>query len=233
MARNPKAANNIQVFRGSRPREDVFSANANAGCCGSGTATDHDKLAGRTRFDNALAHSNPSGANDKFVVPYGDGFADARRDMINHINTFGVGAQISVLAIPTYAFVTGVGIHIAASEPGLTFNLITRNGLQLPAYTGGSEGQSTIVDASAGDAGCAVTRTPITLGEVSPFAGFGQLGENVLFRDIFTRSSGGTFSLEADELILEVATVPAGGLVVGEFDITVSVSYNVIHRAEQ
>ena len=226
MARTPKAANNIQVFRGSRPREDVFSKNANSGCCGTGTQTEHDKLAGRTRFDNALAHSNPTGANDKFVVPYGDGFADARTNMINHINTFGVGAQISVLAIPTYAFVTGVGIHIAAQEAGLTFNLITRNGLVLPATA------VVIVDAAAADAGCEVERTQ-TAGSITSFAGFGALGTDVLFRDIFGREGQGEFSLEADELILEVATVPAGGLVVGEFDITVSVSYDVIHRAEQ
>ena len=226
MARTPKAVDNIQVFRGSRPREDVFSKNANSGCCGTGTQTDHDKLAGRTRFDNALAHSNPTGANDKFVVPYGDGFADARTNMINHINTFGVGAQISVLAIPTYAFVTGVGIHIAAQEAGLTFNLITRNGLVLPATA------VIIVDAAAADAGCEVERTQ-TAGTIASFAGFGALGAGVLFRDIFGREGQGEFSLEADELILEVATVPAGGLVVGEFDITVSVSYDVIHRAEQ
>ena len=226
MARTPKAANNIQVFRGSRPREDVFSKNANSGCCGTGTQTEHDKLAGRTRFDNALAHSNPTGANDKFVVPYGDGFADARTNMINHINTFGVGAQISVLAIPTYAFVTGVGIHIAAQEAGLTFNLITRNGLVLPT-TAVIE-----VEAAAADAGCEVERTQ-TAGNADSFEGFGALAEGVLFLDIFGRNGQGTFSLEADELILEVATVPAGGLVVGEFDITVSVSYDVIHRAEQ
>ena len=232
MARNPKAADNIQVFRGSRPRKDVFSANANSGCCGSGTETDHDKLAGRTRCDNALAHSNPLCANDKFVVPYGDGFADARENMINHINTFGVGAQISVLAIPTYAFVTGVGIHIAASEPGLTFNLITRNGLVLPGSEGGEDPPGPYllqVEAEAATAGCEVTRT---LGE-GAYQGFGALAEGVLFMDIFGRDGHGTFSLEADELILEVATVPAGGLVVGEFDITVSVSYEVIHRAEQ
>ena len=226
MARTPKAANNIQVFRGTRPSEDVFSKNANSGCCGTGTQTEHDKLAGRTRFDNALAHSNPTGANDKFVVPYGDGFADARTNMINHINTFGVGAQISVLAIPTYAFVTGVGVHIAAQEAGLTFNLITRNGLVLPATA------VIIVDAAAADAGCEVERTQ-TAGTIASFAGFGALGTDVLFRDIFGREGQGEFSLEADELILEVATVPAGGLVVGEFDITVSVSYDVIHRAEQ
>lgn len=227
MARTDKAANNLQVFRGSRARMDVFSVNANSGCCGTGTDATQDKLAGRTRFDNALAHSNPTGANDKYVVPYGDGFADSRTNIINHINTHGVGATVSVLVIPTYGFVTGVGIHIAAEEPGLTFNLITRNGLRLPGLGDGA-GEIISVEAAAGDTGCDVVRTQ----GVGSYEGFGALDDN-LFVDIFGRNGQGEFSLEADEIILEVATMPAGDLVTGAFDITVSVSYDVIHRAEQ
>ena len=59
MARTPKSANNIQVFRGSLPPADVFAQNAGADCCGGGTTVEHDKLGARTRFSNALAHSNP------------------------------------------------------------------------------------------------------------------------------------------------------------------------------
>lgn len=223
MARTPKSANNIQVFRGSRTRLDVFSANAGAGCCGSGAQVAFDKLAARTRFDNALAHSNPVGANDKFHFPFGEGFADVREEIIKHINAVGVGAQISVLAIPTYAFVTGVGIHIAAEEPGLTFTLKTRNGLALPTAA------VHVVSAVAGT-DCELTRTD-TAGSAASFVGFGALGNNLMI-DIFGRDGEGEFSLEADELILEVASMPSSGVVNGEFDLTVSVSYNVIHRAE-
>lgn len=224
MARVPKAETNLQVFRGSRPRLDVFAKNAGTGCCGTGAQVEYDKLAERVRFDNALAHSNPTGANDKFAFPQGDGFAYNSAEIIEHINTHGVGATISVLVIPTYAFVTGVGVHIAAEEPGLTFNLVTRNGLVLP---GVDNGEVIEVTATDGAEGCEITRTQ---GEGS-FEGFGALG-NARFIDIFGRYGQGEFSLEADEIILEVATLPASGVVTGAFELEVSVSYDVIHRAE-
>lgn len=224
MARNDKLAPGIQVFRGSRPQQDVYTASLgnSVGCC-PGQAPDYDKLAGRTRFDNSLAHSNPTGANDKFVAPFGVGWANIKNDIVNFINKEGVGAHISVLAIPTYAFVTGVGIHIEAEEPGLTFNLVTRNGLVLPSAV------VNVVEAEVtGD--CELQRT-LTVGSAADFQGFGALGNNN-FIDIFGRDSQGEFSLEADEIALQVASMPASGDITGEFKITVSVSYDVIHRAE-
>lgn len=223
MARNDKLTPGIQVFRGSRPRQDVFAANAGIDCCDQ-TEQMYDKLADRTRFDNSLAHSNPTGANDKFEFPFGDGFADTRNKILKGINDHGTGYYISVLAIPTYAFVTGVGIHVEAEEPGLTFNLVTRNGLVLPSDC------QIMVEAVRED--CAVERAMADSSETSMLEGFGALGDNS-FVDIFSRSSGcGEFALEADEIALEVATMPASGFVVGEFAIRVSVSYDVIHRAE-
>lgn len=224
MARNPRLAKGIQVFRGSRSRQDVFAANSGSGCCDSIGDTSYDKLAERTRFDNGLIHSNPIGGNDKFIVPYGDGFADTRDKVVTAINEGGVGTHISVLAIPTYAFVTGVGIHIAGAEPGLTFDLVTRNGLVLP------QGNVRIVTATATTA-CEITRTEAA-GNAATFEGFGALG-SAAFIDIFGRDGDGQFSLEADEIALRVATMPAGGIIVGEFNITVSVSYEMIHRAER
>ncbi len=226
MARVPKAETNLQVFRGSRPRLDVFAKNSGTGCCGTGAQVEYDKLAERVRFDNALAHSNPTGANDKFAFPQGDGFAYNSAEIIEHINTHGVGATISVLVIPTYAFVTGVGVHIAAEEPGLTFNLVTRNGLILPGV-GVGDGEVIEVTATDGAEGCAITRTQGS----GSFDGFGALG-NARFIDIFGRYGQGEFSLEADEIILEVATLPSSGVVTGAFELEVSVSYDVIHRAE-
>lgn len=225
MARNSKLSPGIQVFRGSRPRQDVFAANSGQGCCDNSSTSDYDKLAERTRFDNGLAHSNPTGANDKFVFPYGDGFSDTRENIVNFINANGVGAQISVLAIPTYAFVTGVGIHIDAEESGLTFDLVTRNGLVLPSSC------YTQVNAEA-DSACAVTRSLVDLEGANPLEGFGALGTSA-FIDIFARDDGcGKFSLEADEIALKVASMPASGVITGSFALTVSVSYDVIHRAE-
>lgn len=244
MARNARLDKGIQVFRGSRPRQDVFAVNSGSGCCDSIGDTSYDKLAERTRFDNGLLHSNPIGGNDKFNVPYGDGFADARDSIVRAINEGGVGTHISVLAIPTYAFVTGIGIHVSAEEPGLTFDLVTRNGLVLPGaaaasvlpVTGGSEtvsvpnGSVTVVTATATTA-CEITRTLATGSEAS-FEGFGALG-SAAFIDIFGRDGQGQFSLEADEIALRVATMPAGGIVNGEFNIKIAVSYEMIHRAER
>lgn len=224
MARNAKLSPGVQVFRGSRPRQDVFAANAGAGCCGDDSAqANYDKLAERTRFDNALAHLNPSGANDKFFFPFGDGFQDTRDSVIKGINDNGVGFHISVLAIPTYAFVTGVGVHVEAEEAGLTFNLVTRNGLVLPTSC------VHVVGAVVDD--CVVTRTD-TAGDSTSFDGFGALGGNE-FIDILGRDDGcGQFSLEADELALQVASMPSSGIVNGSFALSVSVSYDIINRAE-
>ena len=244
MARAEKSADNIQVFRGSRPKADVFTANAGIGCCGS-VDFSYDKLGERVRFDNGLKHLSPSGGVERYRFPGGNGFSDDKAAILAHINAIGVGAEISVIAIPTYAFVTGVGVHIAAEEDGLTFDLVTRNGLVLPravtyTATGGGEDPIVIeeeagpiikVTVTAGANGaCDVTRVMTT---VDDFEGFGALGANDLFADLFARNGHGSFSLEADELILRVASMPAGGIVNGTFDLTISASYDVIHRAEQ
>lgn len=237
MARAPKSENNIQVFNGSRPKPDVFAANAGSGCCGTGVDLLYDKLGERVRFDNGLKHLSPAGGVERYRFPAGNGFNSHKAEILAHINTVGVGATISVIAIPTYAFVTGLGIHIAAAEAGLTFDLITRNGLLLPS-TG------LIVTATADeDAPCGVTRTVVEVtgeeggegGSLEPLEieGFGALAADELFIDHFYRDGQGRFALEADEIILRVASVPVGGVVVGNFDLTISASYDVIYRAEQ
>lgn len=223
--RNPKLSPGIQVFQGSRPRQDVFAANSGVGCCGADTSeSSYDRLADRTRFDNGLVHLNPTGGNDKFAFPFGDGFSGTRDAIIDGINANGVGFYIAVLAIPTYAFVTGVGVHVEAEEPGLTFDLATRNGLSLPTDC------VHVVEADVAD--CDVTRTD-TAGDATSFEGFGALGDSA-FIDILGRSNGcGEFSLEADVIALQVASMPTSGVVNGSFALSVSVSYDIINRAEQ
>lgn len=225
MAWSAKSADNIQMFRGSRPKPDVFTQDMLRGggeCCAPGAADiSYDKLARRVRFDNGLTHLNPLGGNEKVRVPLFDGLSTSRDEAIKHINAVGVGAQISLFAIPTYAFLTGLGVHIAAEEAGFTFDIVTRNGLVLP------DDAALRVDVT-GDA-CAPTRTLTNSGIVP--TGLGALSTSVA-RDYFFRSAAGEFSLEADEVILQVASMPAGGEVKGTFDITVAVSYEVINRAE-
>lgn len=224
MAWVAKAANELQVFRGSKPRLDVFAQSmADSNCCDGGTMIAHDKLARRVRFDNGLSHLNPSGGTEVYRVPDGDGMTSTRQSILDHINANGVGARIALIAVPTYAFLTGVGVHISEEEAGLTFNLVTRNGLALPEDAG--EG-ALIQVATTGD-----TCAPIRTQTVGSFAGFGALGGASQI-DIFGRYGQGNFALEADEIVLVVASMPAGGEVKGDFDFSVSASYDLIHRAE-
>lgn len=227
MARSAKSADNLQVFRGSKARLDVFAQNSGTGCCNSELPF-HDKLADRVRFDNALAHLNPTGANDKFVFPFGAGNESSRQEIVDHINRVGVGASISVLAIPTYAFLTGIGVHVAAEEPGLTFAIGTRNGLTLP-----NENSFTVSAVNDPLSPCGITRTRTEDGEMSWRSSFGGLN-GARFVDHFARGCCdiNNFSLEADEIILTVATMPAGGVVTGEFELTITASYDILNRAE-
>lgn len=223
MARVPKSEDNIQVFRGSRPKADVFAMNAGAGCCGPDLDFAYDKLAERTRFDNGLKHVSPTGGVERYQFPSNPGFND-KAAIIAHINAVGVGAEISVIAIPTYAFLTGLGIHVAAEEVGLVFEVDTRNGLVLPAAG------FSVAATQDPDNPCAVLRT-LDESEVG-LTGIGPLADGVLFMDYFFRDGDGAFALEADEIILRVTAIPATP-VVGTFDMTISASYDVIHRAER
>lgn len=191
MARAPKSANNIQVFRGSRPKADVFTSNAGIGCCAP-VDFSYDKLGERVRFDNGLKHLSPTGGVERYRFPSNPGFDD-RAAIIAHINAVGVGAEISVIAIPTYAFLTGLGIHVEAEEEGLVFEVATRNGLALPTS---SYIVTAVVDENSP---CGVTRTLVytapadgvdvdTDPDSLPVTGIGPLADGVLFKDYFYRS---------------------------------------------
>lgn len=222
MARVAKEETNIQVFRGSKPRQDVFSANAGHGCCDE-TDVLFDKLGARVRFDNALAHSNPRGGNDRWGFRRGIDADTAK--ILQWLEDNGVGASVSVLVVPTFAFVSGVGIKIQAMEEGVTFNIKTRNGLDIL-----DEVEVIVVD-TGHDGSCTSTHTL----SAEDLEGFGALPEGVVVRDIFILPNAtprGNFSLEADEIILELASVPADGIVKGEFLIDVAVNYEIINRAE-
>jgi hypothetical protein len=220
MARNTKSATSLQIFRGSKTKADVFERTS-GDCCSTSVASTYDKLGCRVRFDNSTAHENPTGANEKFHFQKQRFPVETLAAQVAHLNTQGVGGQLSVLTIPTYAFVTGVGVAVFASEPGLTFKLVTRNGLVLPAAVG-------ITVDVAGDT-CCPTRTQ-SVGVIT--AAFGQLGTGVTEQYIFGRNGDGSFSLEADEILLEVVTMPTSGVIDGTFDVLVSASYDVINRAE-
>lgn len=220
MARIDKSASSLQVFRGSKPKADVFARTA-GDCCAPTAESTYDKLGCRVRFDNSTAHENPTGANEKFHFQKQRFPVETLAAQVAHLNKIGIGGQLSVLVIPTYAFVTGVGVAVLAEEPGLTFRLVTRNGLALPAAVGLQ------VDV-AGDS-CCPTRTRAA-GDIT--APFGDLPANVTEQYIFGRDANGEFSLEADEILLEVVTMPTSGVIAGTFDVIISASYDIINRAE-
>src|SRR5690606_12340737 len=117
-----------------------------------------------------------------------------------------------------------VGVHIEDFEDGLTFDIVTRNGLVLPVA-------GVLVTAEPGATGCEIDRTQSVI-DADDYEGIGALAAGELFRDYFWR--GSAFSMEADEIILRVATMPAASApVLGTLDMTLSVSYDVIHRAER
>jgi hypothetical protein len=220
MARIDKSAKSLQIFRGSKPRADVFARTA-GDCCSPTAESTYDKLGCRVRFDNSTAHENPTGANEKFHFQKQRFPVENLAAQIAHLNAQGVGGQLSILAIPTYAFVTGVGVVVLAEEPGLTFRLVTRNGLELPTAV---QFQVSV----AGDS-CCPTRTRAAGSITAPF---GDLPTGVSEQYIFGRDADGEFSLEADEIMLEVVTMPTSGVISGDFDVLVSVSYDIINRAE-
>lgn len=224
----------LQVFRGSKLPLDVFAKNSGRTCCGSGFAMSYDRLADVVHGPNSHAHLAPTSYNDKYVVPQGPAggtLENDRNEIVSFINAVGVGAKIGVICIPNYAYITDVAVHIAASEPGLTFNLKTRNGLALP-----SKKVITVNTTHNKNEVCVLDRTEVPNGEAlvdrSAFTNFGALNGNV-FVDIFGRDGDGVFTAEADEIQLEVASMPVNKKVAGTFNITVSVNYTTCMRAER
>lgn len=224
----------LQVFRGSKLPMGVFAKHASIGCCGSTANTSLDRLADIVHGPNSHAHLKPSGFNDKYMFPIGPVGGTMERDqddILAYINEVGVGAKVGVLVIPNFARVTDIGVRVEAEEPGLTFNLVTRNGLALPLTS-----VVTVKTAPKEDAPCELTRTVTTAADAAAgaaaFKNFGALDKN-LFVDIFGSDGTGSFALEADEIMVEVASMPTNKRVYGDFRMVVSVNYRVCDRAER
>lgn len=228
MART-KYDGHLQVFRGSKLPMGVFAKHASVGCCGSTVETSLDRLADIVHGPNSHAHLKPSGFNDKYMFPIGPVGGTMERDqddILSYINEVGVGAKVGVLVIPNFARVTDIGIRIEAEEPGLTFNLVTRNGLVLP-----QESVKIVKTAPSDTSPCELARTAED-GTAASFQNFGALDKN-LYIDIFGSDGTGSFALEADEIMVEVASMPANKRVYGNFRMVIAVNYRVCDRAER
>lgn len=220
----------LQVFRGSKQPLGVFAKHAGSGCCGTSFSVGFDRLADVVHGPNSHTHLNPVSYNDKYMVPMGPvgGTLENDRDeIVSFINAVGVGAKIGIICIPNFAFVTDISVRIEAEEPGLTFNLKTRNGLALP-----SKKVITVKTTRSEDNVCVLERDAQDSTTANAFNGFGKMDDNV-FIDIFGRDGDGVFTAEADEIMLEVASMPVGKKVVGNFRVIVAVNYSICDRAER
>jgi hypothetical protein len=219
MARNAMGPSTLQLFRGGLNDLNLWAKHLGGACCDGPTVV-VDRLNPTINPENANVHTAPFGNRDNWR--FGD-HDDSRRDaIIRHINAHGVGAQLEVLVIPTFSLLYTVQVVVMAEEAGLTFSLATRNGTALPA------GQLIQV---------AETDSAVSCGEVSrvqtegSFAGFGQLGGASRVHVLGVSGIGGEFALEADALILQVDSMPVGG-VKGYFDVLVHIDYIAPGRSE-
>lgn len=220
----------LQVFRGSKQPLGVFAKHAGSGCCGTSFSVGFDRLADVVHGPNSHTHLNPVSYNDKYMVPMGPvgGTLENDRDeIVSFINAVGVGAKIGIICIPNFAFVTDISVRIEAEEPSLTFNLKTRNGLALP-----SKKVITVKTTRSEDNVCVLERDATDSTAANAFNGFGKMDGNV-FIDIFGRDGDGVFTAEADEIMLEVASMPASKKIVGNFRVVVAVNYSICDRAER
>lgn len=247
----------LQLFRGSKLPPEVHTQHAFAGCCPVTGMMVYDRLGDVVHGPNSHTHLKPTSYNDKFMVPFGPvggSLENEKNNIVNFINAVQVGAQIGVLCIPNYAFVTDVAVKIEASEPGLTFNLKTRNGLKLPSakvvtvttsedpnspcnkvrtMTESGGGNATVEGTADLNTGAVTGTATADVGNVAAFNGFGALGQDVQSIAIFGRDGQGQFAMEADEIILEVASMPTNKRITGAFRIIVSVNYTICDRAER
>lgn len=226
MARVAKGSKDLQIFRGGLDdiaRTNIWARHIGGACCAPGVAVDIDRLPPTVNWENANIHTSPLGGRDNLRISQLGGGDTIRREIVDHINKHGVGAQIAVAVLPTFGFLQAVHIVALAGETGLKFKVVTRNGTALP------DAQVIKVDEldATGDcSGVQRTKAAGDLAEVGVVTA-GQSRTHV----IAVAADGGEFILEADELILEVTGVPADG-VKGHFDLEVHVSYTGYGRSE-
>jgi len=220
MARVAKNAKAMQIFRGGLNKLSVWAKHIGGDCCDPKPDYSIDRLNPTINPENALVHTRPFGNRD--YMQFGE-FADSvRKEMVDWINTNGVGAQLELLVIPTFSLLSTVEFTVLAEEAGFTYDLKTRNGTVLPA------GQLIKVSETEGGAGCGeVARVQAAGG----YTGLGALGGATRVMNLGVSATGGEFALEADVLILEVTALPAAGLK-GLFDFRANINYVAPGRSE-
>lgn len=220
MSFNPMGAKAVQIFRGGADRLGVWGQHLGSGCCdGAVDAPKVDRLVPTINPENDHTHTRPYGNKDNFR--FSTLHPTEQRKVVEAINKYGVGTQIEAMVIPSFVFASTVHIGIHAEEPGLQFKLTTRNGTEVPMD------QKIKIVETQGGVGCAtLTRVRST----TDFMSMGSLeGGSAVYH--IGRSNNGNFAVYADVYILEVVSVPAGG-VLGYFDIEMHATYNNPGRSE-
>lgn len=222
MARVAKSSKAHQSFRGGLNdlSKNPWLQNIGNGCCEVAPAIDQDRLNPTINPENALVHSRPFG--NRLHWRFSELDDTTRRQIAAHINTHGVGAQLEIIVIPTFAFVHSIHTVTLAEEAGLVFELKTRNGTLIP-----SDQLIKVSETDSGD-GCgevARVKAAADKASIGPLAGASRV------HNFFVAGDGGSFALEADVLILEVKSVPADS-VIGSFDILVHSTTVAAGRSE-
>lgn len=201
----------LQVFRGgfNDLTKSPWLQNIGNGCCEPGHKIDQERLPRSLHPENANVHSRPFG--NRLHWWFSEHDDTTRRNIVNHINTVGVGAKIEVITIPTFAFVHSLHTVTLAEETGLVFKLFARNGTLVPA------GQKIKVSETDSGDGCGeVARVKAAADENA----IGALDGASRVHNFFVADNGGEFALEADVWVLEVVSLPADG-VTGAFDLLI------------
>lgn len=221
MARVAKSPKAMQLFKGGLNdiNKNPHLQQLGNGCCEVVPAIDQDRLNATINPENAQIHSRPFG--NRLYWQFSEHDDSTRAKIVKHLNEHGVGAELEVSVIPTFGFLYSVNVAVLAEEDGLTFELVTRNGTELPA------GQVHKVIETDGADNCGVGRVL----EAGDLADFGALDGASRVHVVAVSDTGGEFALDADVLILRVKTVPADG-VKGRFDLRVHSNTVATGRSE-
>jgi len=222
MARIAKNVKAKQVFRGGLNdlSKNPWIQQLGNGCCEVAPAIDQDRLNPTINPENALVHSRPFGNRTHWQ--FSEENDRTREDIVRWINTNGVGAQLEILVLPTFGLLHSVQVVVLAEEAGFTYVLKTRNGTVLPT------GQLIQVSETDAADGCGEVARVQAAGAYTPL---GALAGASRVHTLGVSNIGGEFILEADVLILEVLSLPAGGLT-GTFDVRVHANVIAPGRSE-
>jgi hypothetical protein len=210
----------LQLFRGGLNKLTLWAEHIGGACCDPLVPAQIDRLNPTINPENANVHTNPFGHRDHFH--FGSLHDSLRDKIVRHINTHGVGAQLELMVLPTFSLLHAVQFVTLAEEPGLLFELKTRNGTVLPT------GQLIQVSETEGGNGCGEVARVQAEGA---YTDLGALNGATRVHTLGVSDIGGEFALEADVLILEVTAMPAEA-VVGYFDLQLHGTYIAPGRSE-